>query len=103
MEELLDGLCNELDAYEFREAAEDGAEGSWSRERRADKSSEEATRAQQLTADLVKYCHRLLEELEERLAEAIQQGASKYDLRTVMCGSACGSSKAGSPLPQDEL
>lgn len=59
MLELLDGLCKELEGYEFHEASEAQPEGSWSRHSQPNKSVKQAATAQQLTKQASRLCRLL--------------------------------------------
>jgi hypothetical protein len=47
--ELLDGLCKQLDAYEYQQPTESDPDGSWLRFNKPNKTTEERTQAHQLT------------------------------------------------------
>lgn len=47
--ELLDGLCKQLDAYEYQPPTDSDPEGSWLRFSKPDKTTEERTQAHQRT------------------------------------------------------
>ena len=47
--ELLDGLCKQLDAYEYQPPTDSDPEGSWLRFSKPNKTTEERTQAHQRT------------------------------------------------------